>query len=147
MFLIVGNLSGNDFFPPSFYGQNPIACGQSVYLIWPEATGYAVFVNAAATVGQAAFADMLPAARRVDVAAAVHQQVFALAHVTYRKETHFLRSFKKAPPPYQAPRSQGGICIGMMMTKHATDCCSLILPVSNIIFLKKIYSPNFFKKK
>lgn len=51
-------------------------------LIWLQAAGHAVLIDAAAAVGQAALTDVLPAVGRVDVAAAVNQQVLPLAHVT-----------------------------------------------------------------
>lgn len=51
-------------------------------LIRLQATGHAVLIDAAAAVGQAAFADVLSAAGGVDVAAAVDQQVFPLTDVS-----------------------------------------------------------------
>jgi len=53
-------------------------------LVGLQAAGHAVLVHAAAAVGQAAPTQVAPAARRVDVAAAVHQQVAALTHVAWR---------------------------------------------------------------
>lgn len=51
-------------------------------LIGLEAARNAIFIDATAAVGQAAFADVLSGAGSVDVTAAVDQQVFPLAHVT-----------------------------------------------------------------
>lgn len=51
-------------------------------LIRLQATGHTVLVDAAAAVGQAAFADVLSAAGSVDVAAAVDQQVFPLTDIS-----------------------------------------------------------------
>lgn len=55
------------------------------HLIRLQATGHTVLIDAAAAVGQAAFADVLSAAGGVDVAAAVDQQVFPLTDVSWKK--------------------------------------------------------------
>ncbi len=52
------------------------------YLIRLEATRHAILIDAAAAVGQAAFTNVLSAARSVDVTAAVDQQIFPLADIT-----------------------------------------------------------------
>lgn len=51
-------------------------------LIGLEAARNAIFIDATAAVGQAAFTDVLSGAGSVDVTAAVNQQVFPLADVT-----------------------------------------------------------------
>lgn len=54
------------------------------YLIRLEATRHAVLVDAAAAVGQAAFTDILSAAGSIYIAAAVNQQVFSFANITWK---------------------------------------------------------------
>lgn len=61
-------------FPTSYFFKN--------YLIRLQATGYTILIDAAAAVGQAAFADMLSAAGSIDIAAAVDQQVFPLTDIS-----------------------------------------------------------------
>lgn len=51
-------------------------------LIGLQAAGHTIFVDAAAAVGQAAFADVLSTASGVDIAAAVDQQVFPLTDIS-----------------------------------------------------------------
>lgn len=59
------------------------AADETHYLIWLEAARHAILIDAAAAVGQAAFTDVLSGAGSVHVAAAVHQQVFPLADITW----------------------------------------------------------------
>lgn len=57
------------------------------YLIWLEAARHAILVDATATVGQAAFTDVLSGAGSVHIAAAVNQQVVPLADITWSNKT------------------------------------------------------------
>lgn len=51
-------------------------------LIRLEAARHAILIDATATIGQAAFTNVLSGAGSIDVTAAVNQQVFSLADVT-----------------------------------------------------------------
>lgn len=51
-------------------------------LIRLEAARHAIFIDAAAAVGQAAFTNILSGAGSIDVTAAINQQVFSLTDIT-----------------------------------------------------------------
>lgn len=73
----------------------------SPYLVGLQAAGNAVFVSAAAAIGQTAITAVLLGAWDVDITAAIHQQVLPFTNVSCKSETTLSIKPAGIPTPYQ----------------------------------------------